>query len=132
MPKNKKYKTGYKKPPEKHQFKTGKSGNPNGRPKGSKNITTLIEQELNEKLVINQNGKRIMLTKIEAIAKAIVNGAMLMDAKAIRALLPILGRIEEEDVANNASLKDKKMQSDDLEILKRFIDIEGEDDGNDK
>ena len=31
------YDVGYKKPPKTKQFKKGKSGNPGGRPKGSKN-----------------------------------------------------------------------------------------------
>jgi hypothetical protein len=35
MPKD--YDIGYGKPPEENRFKQGKSGNPQGRPKGSKN-----------------------------------------------------------------------------------------------
>ena len=35
-------------PPEQHKFKPGQSGNPNGRPKGSKNLATLIRELENE------------------------------------------------------------------------------------
>lgn len=35
-------------PPKEHQFKKGESGNPNGRPKGSKNISTIIKNLLDE------------------------------------------------------------------------------------
>lgn len=36
------YDVGYGKPPTTHQFKPGKSGNPRGRPKGSRNVVTEI------------------------------------------------------------------------------------------
>ena len=38
-----KYKVGYKKPPIENQFKEGKSGNPKGRPLGSKNFSTILK-----------------------------------------------------------------------------------------
>lgn len=39
----------YKEPPKEHQIKEGEVRNPNGRPKGSLNMTTLIKQYLEQK-----------------------------------------------------------------------------------
>jgi hypothetical protein len=39
-------KVGYGRPPKHSQFAPGRSGNLNGRPKGSKNMTTLLQEEL--------------------------------------------------------------------------------------
>ena len=40
------YFVGYCRPPEATRFKQGHSGNPKGRPKGSKNLRTLFAEEL--------------------------------------------------------------------------------------
>ncbi|MEH2499837.1 hypothetical protein V1294_006316 [Bradyrhizobium sp. AZCC 1678] len=50
---------GYGKPPRSHQFKSGQSGNPKGRPKGSKNESTILKEVLNEKLSLRQSNGRI-------------------------------------------------------------------------
>ncbi|MGY3477315.1 DUF5681 domain-containing protein [Bradyrhizobium ottawaense] len=41
---------GYGRPPREHQFKPGQSGNKNGRPKGSKNEATIINEILDRKI----------------------------------------------------------------------------------
>ncbi len=45
---SKDFETGFGRPPKKFQFKKGESGNPNGRPPGSKNIKKELEDELLE------------------------------------------------------------------------------------
>src|ERR1700733_422996 len=78
---------GYRRPPKHTQFAKGRSGNPNGRPKGSKNFGLVIEEELNTKIPINENGKRKSITKRQAVAKQLVNKAASGDSKAIPILL---------------------------------------------
>jgi hypothetical protein len=67
---------GYGKPPQHTRFKKGESGNPTGRPKGSKNLTTLLEKELKQRVVITENGRRRSITKQEAMVKHLVNKAV--------------------------------------------------------
>lgn len=45
-------------PGKDHQFKPGQSGNPNGRPKGRKSLSTMIQQMLNDETFIEKlNGE---------------------------------------------------------------------------
>ena len=44
-------------PPRHTRFKPGQSGNPNGRPKGSKNFATILQQQLTKKITITVDGK---------------------------------------------------------------------------
>src|SRR5688572_3666738 len=80
---------GYGKPPESTRFKKGQSGNPRGRPRGRKNWVTQAERILNEKVVINESGRRTTVTKFEAAVKQLVNKAASGDHRAIQALLAL-------------------------------------------
>ena len=46
LDKKRKYQVGYAKPPRKTRFEKGKSGNPAGRVKGSKNVSKLLLEAL--------------------------------------------------------------------------------------
>ena len=81
------YEVGYGKPPRHSRFKKGSSGNPKGRPRGSKNSTTLLNEALDEPVVVSENGRRKTITKKEAIIKQIVNKAASGDHRAIQLLL---------------------------------------------
>jgi hypothetical protein len=81
------YEVGFGKPPRSRQFKPGQSGNPNGRPRGAKNFATAIEQELDARVTVTENGRRRRISKREVIAKHLVNKAASGDLKAIPLLL---------------------------------------------
>ena len=80
---------GYGKPPKHSQFKKGTSGNKNGRPKGSKNLLTLFRKQMNQRVVISENGRRRTITIAEAILKQLANKAATGDQKAIQAIMKL-------------------------------------------
>ena len=80
--KGSKYPIGYKRPPCHTQFKPGRSGNPNGRPRKVATFSDAIQRELRAPITILEGGKRRKVTKLDAIAKQQTNKAVGGDAKA--------------------------------------------------
>src|ERR1035441_52827 len=80
------YEVGYGKPPEDRQFKKGVSGNPTGRPKKPLDFGSELDRELKSKLIINENGKRKVITKSVGFKRQAVNKAVSGNLQAIRLL----------------------------------------------
>src|SRR6516164_8153933 len=57
------YEVGYRKPPRHTRFNKGQSGNPKGRPGGAKNLSTLLNEALNELVIVAENGGRRKISK---------------------------------------------------------------------
>ena len=93
------YEVGYGKPPAHQYFQPGTSGNPKGRPKGSRNLTTIIEAALNEKVAIKENGQRRQVPKREIIIKQQVNKAAAGDPKATSIVLGWIHQVEARGIA---------------------------------
>lgn len=74
---------GHGNPPRRTQFKKGQSGNPRGRPKGSKDPRELIEQIINQRIEVRDRGRRRTVSIFEAILLRLRNQALEGDYRAI-------------------------------------------------
>lgn len=88
------YKVGYGQPPLEHRFKKGRSGNPKGRPKGSKNIKTMLENLLTARQTIRENGRKTSVQHIEIVLKQLLAKALKGDLKATHSLLELAARYD--------------------------------------
>jgi hypothetical protein len=111
------YQVGYGKPPQHTRFKKGESGNPTGRPKNSKNLTTLLEKELKQRVVITENGRRRSITKQEAMVKHLVNKAVSGDRPLMQLLLEEI-RLLEARAASSPS--DASIDEADREVMRQI------------
>ena len=83
------YKVGKGRPPLTTRWKPGQSGNPKGRPRGSKNLNTILAEALDEKIPVQEKGKTRLMTAREVIGKKIVLSAMKGDHKSIDYVLSV-------------------------------------------
>src|ERR1700751_3004697 len=90
------YAVGYGKPPLHTRFQKGKSGNPKGRPRGMRNLSTLLSTALNASIVVVANGRRKKITKREAIVTQLVNKSAAADLKATQIVLAMLRDLERQ------------------------------------
>jgi hypothetical protein len=81
------YTVGKGRPPLATRWKPGQSGNPNGRPKGVKNMTTYFHEALSTKVEIRVGGQIRKVTAREAIPLKVTNLALKGDYKAISLII---------------------------------------------
>ena len=86
------YDIGYGRPPEKTRFRPGQSGNPRGRPKGSKNFETEFLDEMSQRVTIVEKGRKINVSKQRALIKYLFQQAVAGNAKAFEAIHKLIER----------------------------------------
>jgi hypothetical protein len=102
---------GYGRPPRHSRFKPGQSGNPSGRPKGSRNFRMDLAEELNSLTTVSKNGTPLNLTKQRAIVHSIVEQAMQGDTRSLSLLLPLILKISDEVLEDEeAAVADEKIE----------------------
>ena len=74
---------------QKHEFKKGESGNPNGRPKGSKNRSTIARKwlEVNQSLKNPLTGENETMSQEDLMTLALIKKARDGDTNAYKALM---------------------------------------------
>ena len=88
------YEVGYGKPPAETRFRKGRSGNPGGRPKGSKSAKSLLEQALAAPVSINEGGKSRVIEQRLALFKSLVARAIKGDARAAALVVKLMEQFE--------------------------------------
>lgn len=108
---------GYKRPPRHTQFKPGQSGNPNGRPKGTRNLDTDLEEELSEKIIVNEGGRRLEISKQRSILKSLVSKALKGDTRAASILVNLKLGLEQSKPVDD---RNASLDADDQAILEDY------------
>jgi hypothetical protein len=112
------YVVGYRRPPKATQFAKGESGNPRGRPKGSRTVGAILQDILRQKIAVTENGKTRRLPALEVILRRLANDAMRSEPRALKLLLALHDRYGESP---ETDLRLDEILAEDPEILSSFL-----------
>ena len=103
---------GFGKPPKRTQFQKGRSGNPAGRPKGSRSFKTLLREAVREPVTVKENGRSRQISKGQASATHIANKAAMGDLRSAKFIVDQIGGLEEEEEQKITAQKNGQTSSD--------------------
>jgi uncharacterized protein DUF5681 len=92
-------KVGRGNPPKHFQFAKGTTGNPKGRPKGSKNLSTYIMEAARDQVSATVGGRTRKISKIQATAMQLATKAAGGDQAAMAKFLDWVDEIESRAAA---------------------------------
>ena len=94
---------GYARPPIASRFKPGKSGNPRGRPRNSRNLKTIIQGALTAPVVLREGARKRSISKLEGIVLKQVESALKGNEKAALATIKMAAQVGLLDVPEGAA-----------------------------
>lgn len=106
---------GYRRPPKRHQFSTGKSGNPKGRKKGAKNEATILNELLEQTIRIRVDGRIRTVTMRKAILMRFREEALKGDIKSAAFIL------NRQNQHASKEPEQTEMDQDDRAILEAYL-----------
>lgn len=104
------HEVGYAKPPVATRFKPGQSGNPRGRPKGSKNklpylneerLKTIVQMEAYRDIKVNDGTRQVTIPMAQAIIRSLAVGAAKGQQRSQRLFTELLMTAEKENRAEH-------------------------------
>jgi hypothetical protein len=105
---------GYGRPPKATRFAKGTSGNPLGRPRGSRDLRADLQDELSELVsVSDEAGRAQRITKQRALVKAIVQKALSGDVRAVNTLFALTVRGADQEI--------DEREGDDDALLEEYV-----------
>jgi hypothetical protein len=107
------YQVGYGRPPRKHQFQPGQSGNPRGRKRGARGVKAQLREQLNEMVEISQNGRTRKVPIKIVVLKSLIAKAAKGDWRAadrvVQYMIQVEGLEDERDHSQRLSAADEQI-----------------------
>lgn len=102
------YDVGYGKPPADTRFKTGHSGNPKGRPRGTKNkpklpalneerMRAILMEEAYRTIKVNDGNRQVSVPMAQAVIRSLAVNAAKGNQRAQRLFTELLGNAEQQN-----------------------------------
>jgi hypothetical protein len=112
------YIVGFGRPPKATQFAAGKSDNPKGRPKGSRPVGAVLQEIIQQRVSVTENGKTRRIPALEVMLRRLANDAMRSDQRAIKLLLSLVDRYAESP---ETARQLREMLAEDEAILAQYL-----------
>jgi hypothetical protein len=109
---------GYGRPPKAMQFKKGESGNAKGRPKGSRTVGAVLQEILQQKIAVTENGKTRRVRALEVMLRRLANDAMRSEPAALKLMLSLYDRYGESP---EAGIRIDDVLEEDRALLAKFL-----------
>ncbi|WP_051203167.1 DUF5681 domain-containing protein [Sediminimonas qiaohouensis] len=122
---NRDYEVGYGKPPKHTRFKKGQSGNPKGRPKETRNVTTILRERFFSPVTITENGRRKQIPIFDALIRTLFKDGLEGDPRAQDRLIKLIHMVEADSPASDEAPDTPEIDGTDEAILRHFIEMGG-------
>jgi len=109
---------GYGRPPAGSRFKPGKSGNPKGRPKGSRNFRTDLMETLKAPIHVKENGNLRKLSTQQAALFRLREKALKGDSRSLNRLLDLAAHYNGETLTIDSA---ETVPDEDQAILDHYL-----------
>ena len=111
------YQIGFGRPPVATRFQPGQSGNPRGRPRGARSIGQMLQQALNRRVIVHENGRERRI-RLQDVMQGLVNDAARRNHNALRLLFWLLERYGQ---SGETAINLGELTADDSAIIERYI-----------
>ena len=128
MPKD--YKVGFGKPPKDSQFQKGQSGNKKGRPKGAKNLKTILVELLDQPVTVREGERIYKVSRQQAVMMALIAKGLKGNVPAFNSLINLLRSLGLHDSVPDAEQVLTPAEQKMFDALKALIADEGQSNEN--
>jgi hypothetical protein len=114
---------GYGKPPVHTRFQPGQSGNPKGRPKANRSLSEVVLQEATRSIKVDTATGVKRITKLEALARTVGDGALRGDPKAIAHQIRLLQAAEAKQppIVPGKANSEPSLSAEEIELMKTLV-----------